>query len=517
MATYEQMRDNEYSARLDAAIEAFAHQFKRDTKSERKTVILFPGGVASQLARSRYRRNRPRRAYRTAWLEFSVLCGAFADLAFESGGLIDKDERYIVPDGPVDFFPGVQPYVGFEQWCAQNWIHLFVFGWDWRRPMPDSANFFLEVFMPKFEEAFRGCRPHPLDNLTLIGHSAGGMLLKIIANNYTNAYVAKMRKAITVATPFYGYGALIHKLLVGDPDINRTVSPPNPTSKVIRWLSGMPASYEYHYLDHGTYLANRTAFTRDPDGFNLLAYPSMDRTVSAEVADPYNPTDSSGLVRYPKRLGFSDALLGKGLETSNSVSSPFPVSGKRKRGKSVRDKFFNIRGVQTRSGKATNGTVISQVWRRVPKKFNPEVHADPITDKQGPGDGVQPAWTTRLIGLPRGHVITVYGGEVEHSEMMNHRGVQRHIAELIGLDMASVEFLPVEKVRVARRTELDEFLDKIGTMSRKDIATYVDKLDREFLHSLLARAHIDALKSPTRKLSARRRKGPTSRPPDKTD
>ena len=88
-----------------------------------------------------------------------------------------------------------------------------MFGWDWRRDLTDTVRFFLDTFLPAFERRTDQCRPKPLDDFTLVGHSFGGLVVKLILNESSNKYVRKMRRAMTVGSPLYGYGGQVHRYL----------------------------------------------------------------------------------------------------------------------------------------------------------------------------------------------------------------------------------------------------------------------------------------------------------------
>jgi len=202
-------------------------------------------------------------------------------------GGVDTEQKYVVPDGCVNL-PGPEFFHAYEvfiQWCRRNSIDLFVFGWDWRRSVQDAADFFLNVFLPMFDARFSGKTPHPLDYFAFLGHSAGGMVVKAMLNSTANQYVQRVKKAITVATPFYGYGEQIRRFLKGDPNLLWAGFPRSVSATIV---SSLPGGYEYLYLDYPTYLANQAAFASDPEGYHLSAYPSMDQDKATEVADPYD-------------------------------------------------------------------------------------------------------------------------------------------------------------------------------------------------------------------------------------
>ena len=502
---YEAGRDHEYESRLDRAIDDFANSYENDLSPDRTTVFLFPGGMGSQLMRARSPYTRPPFTYYKSWLARNILGGEAKNLQIEPNG-VDYEQQYVVPDGGIDFdcpFVHLHPYADFITWCKNNSIHLFVFGWDWRRGVQHSTDFFLDNFLPKFKARFDSVTPHPLDNFTLIGHSAGGMVVKVIANQAANPYVQRMKRAITVASPFYGYGAQIHLYIMGHHDLNATIGGPEAARTMAGIVSTMPGGYEFVYLDKLTYDANANAFANDPEGYNLLSYPSMDKANPSEAADPYNPTDASGKVRYPLGYGFRKDLLIEGIAGSRKVSSRLDPG--------IAAKFYSIRGVQAKNGNILQETVVSQRWKRVVPNFNPDAPVlDPIADIPGPGDGVQPAWGARLLGLPPAQVITVVDN-IEHVTMMNAPSVQNEIATLLGLDLTTVTFMKPTEVPVASRKDVNDFLTGLRREVtdkqlapedlHKALAGYLGKFKREQLGALFARAYIDLLKSPSQVVS----------------
>jgi pimeloyl-ACP methyl ester carboxylesterase len=502
MSAYDDARDQAYLDRLAGDIAEFVQNY--DGTQSKGTVFLFLGGLASQLVRADAAYPATPSNYDLLWLDFwDILSGTAIDL--QMAGDDDYLDQFILPDGPIDsILVQPAPYDGFIQWCEQNDIDLFVFGWDWRRSSAAVADFFLNKFLPEFVAvAGNG----PLANFWLIGHSFGGMVVKQIVNQFGDPNVQKMKGAITVATPFYGYGGQLHRFFKGDPDLNFSEGSQGPTV-VTEIISSLPAGYELLFLDWPTYNANQYAFAHDPEGYNLTSYPIVDRN-SGKPADPYNPVPGKpvgpppALVRYLPNYGFDWDLLASGHTAAQQIAQPLDPS--------VAPRFWNIRGVQTSNGKKIAGTVVRQTWLLSPNKFNPTTSADPIGDRKGSGDDTLPAWSTRLLGNP--NVRTVAADDIDHMEMMNLAEVQKAIAAIMFPGAAAFIGAQTLKMKPASRKKLNAFFDQVraGTSatrapSRRQrkavISQILDQYTLKELRALATRAYLDALKSPSQ-LSSR--------------
>jgi hypothetical protein len=496
---YEAGRDRELMARLDLAIDRFAAKYDGDLSSDRKTVFLFPGGMGSQLLRADRPYDRPPFSYGVSWLAPNILRGEARNLAIAADG-VDLGQRYVLPENGIDFDCAVahlHPYARFARWCEANSLHLLIFGWDWRLGVQRAADFFLDVFLPRFE--LKLGKANPLSDFTLIGHSAGGMVVKTILNRSPNRYVDAMQKAITVGAPFYGYGGQVHLYLTGHHTLNATLGGPDGVRSMIRIVSSMPGGYEFVYLDKATYDRHAGDFAHPREQYKLTAYPSVDRDRPDEAADPFNPTNAGRFFRYHPDYGFDMTLLHKALSASRGVSSPLAPG--------VARKLFNVRGVQAKNGRVLNQTAVGMKWRRVTRDFNPDrAVPNPITDVMGPGDGVQQAWGARLLGLPDPdrQVITVTD-DIEHVTLMNADPVLKVLAPLLGLDPAQVVYPAALEAPAASRRKLREFLDGLRTLNaarrsparqRAALDAFLKSYRPADLDKLLARAYIDLLKTP---------------------
>jgi len=311
----------------------------------------------------------------------------------------------------------LKPYEEFIQWCNANGVDYFIFGWDWRRDLNLTTDFFLDVFMPFFAERVSACSPNPLLHLSLVGHSFGGMLIKLILNRSNNPYVQLLKRGVTVATPFYGYGGQLARYFIGDPDLYAFYS----KRTLVRVISSLAAGYALMFLDEETFQRDGTALAND-SAFPLSNYPVRDAS-NGTIADPYNPKTNGNKVRYPQNHGFHPLKLACGKLVCRQVAAPLAPE--------INNKFFNIRGVQAANNNVVNGTVNNQTWGWVASNFDPNTHSLPITDYLGPGDGTLPAWSTRLISTPTANVRTLCGGDIDHMSMMGNSQVTNELATVI--------------------------------------------------------------------------------------
>ena len=415
--TYQQERDAQQLNRLDDEITHFISRYSSNlSNANRRTVILFPGGMGTQLLQaSTPQSDGSPYSYNTAWLDCSIILGDAAD-QLRMQGDIDFERRFVIADGPVDF-PPLTPYQGFIDWCNRQQVDYFIFGWDWRRDLSLEAEFFLNCFMPLFKQRVECSHPNPLLHLSLVGHSFGGMLVKLILNTTNNPYVQLLKSAVTVASPFYGYGGQLPRYFIGDPDLNWKYG----TRDVTRIISSLAGGYMLLFLDQATFQRDGAELMQDPD-YPLLNYPIVDATNGAPV-DPYNPQTNGAKVRYPQLYGFDRLMLSNGKTVYDQVVALLDPA--------INAKFFNIRGVTTKNGVDVNETVWNQTWGWIDPDFDPDVNKCPITDYLGPGDGTLPAWSTRFVHVPGANVRTLRGDDIDHMFMMNNTQVFNELLTVI--------------------------------------------------------------------------------------
>jgi hypothetical protein len=428
--SYESNRISEQIRVLEPEINNFIVRFNASDGpadgSPRQTVFLFPGGMASRLVRAKKKWNPQGPAhqifaYDEIWLNALTFLGRARDLKMKRvrpNDYRDKNKKIIVADGLVNLF-GWTPYGKFTAWCALKGLDYFVFPCDWRRAAHDVGDLFIHHFLPHFQRLVKeGCNnADPLERFSLIGHSAGGMVVNWALRSGA-PIMAGLDKAIAVATPFYGYSGQLHRWFEGEKYLNGFGL---FTKGIIKAICSFPGCYEWMFLPHELFVVEKAALGADPH-YPLYEYPSVDRTDNNVIADPYNPQTNGNKRRYPTPANeggfdFLELACAKALVTFLAGALT----------QAQADKFWNIRG-DTSAG----DTLHDITWDWVPP-----TEPFPVRDVLAvPGDGVQPGWTVRHIGLEPlapGHVITVKDGSAEHATLMDLPGTLDEIAGIFGI------------------------------------------------------------------------------------
>lgn len=426
--TYEQARDEAQLLELDQAIDTYIANYPKaqPQPANRQTLILFPGGAGCELKRTRQsfsQQQDPNQfGYDTVWLNCYTLIGGALKLRMERSGntWVEADGHIIVAGGSVSF-AGRTPYDGFLQWCATRDIDVLVYGYDWRRPFDEMADFFVQQFVPRFRTRVQdACNFDPFQNYSLLGHSEGGMLVNWVLRRHGGGALPDFKAAITAGTPFYGYGGQLERWFDGMSLLNGLGK-----RAIVQVISSMPALYALSFLSTSTYQANQQGLQNDP--YPLLSYPSTD-AADGKPVDPYkNALSNDGLVRYPSVgiTGFDDSDLCIAADVAALMSAPMPDE--------LAVKFYNLRGVLPNGSTAGRNT-----WQWIQPAFDPQSDASPIDlIEDVPGDGTQPAWTARLLRddplQKKNNIIDVVSDDAEHVRLLESQAVQNALASLLGV------------------------------------------------------------------------------------
>ena len=417
MTTYNETRESEQLRLIKVDIAHFIQRYaSKPPNPNRRTLFLFPGGMGSQLFRARTAYvddGTPQTfEYDNYWVSPLTFLGGALELGMHkhNSGFRDLNDQIVIANGAIELF-GVTPYDRFVQWCDLNDLDWFVFGWDWRRRLEDTVRFFFDKFLPLFRSTIQQqCGADPLQDFILMGHSFGGMVVSLMLQQH-DAQLSTMTRAVTVASPFYGYDGQIHRWFEGEPLLNH-IGPIDVTAQMIQVITSLPGVYVLPYLDWQTFQTHQAALGADPR-FPLNGYPSKDLANVTLNVDPFSP----GPNRYPQTTGFSTSELQHALKIYQQIAR-----GPRSE---YAGRFFNIRGIQTDPG-STHGSIS---WKLLTGPNNP--NTSPIGAGPGvPGDDTLPAWSTRLATLPGAQVVEVQG-DIDHMFMMEYDLTHQVIADVL--------------------------------------------------------------------------------------
>jgi hypothetical protein len=472
---YHERRNTEQLEVYRRDITTFISNYRRRTwagGAARQTLFFFPGGMACQLWRSRtkFKDSAPhaRFEYDRLWLDLGTFLGNALKLGMQQdqdGLFRDQHEYIVIADGAVNL-AGCTPHHGLIDWCNDNNVDLFVFNWDWRRRQKECADFFVRQFWPVFRQSMKDANiPEAAKNFSLLGHSFGGMIVKLILEGNDADVARKLKFAITAATPFYGYGEQSHRWFEGEELLNGDGK--EIPKKLIPVICSMPGLYVLHYLDLETFRRDQAQLARDD--FPLRSYPSVDVATGAPF-DPWHPqTGPDKRIRYPTHSGFMLDELKQALDVYKAIA---------KRNEDPR--FFNIRGVRLKGQAPRSDTVggISCDWIKAPKSpppkpppYDPAEEGSPIHNtSEAPGDNTQPAWTARLVSSTNpGRCRTVAGEDLTHMFLMNDRGTLEQLGSiLLGAAAAQNAIIrPRKAPTLATDDEVKEFLAWVADFQRR--------------------------------------------------
>ena len=509
---YAENRDAEHLRILTPAIDTFIAQLQNppppNSPCQRQTVFFFPGGMASRLCRARQPYQEgvgapPNVGYDDLWIAWDTFLGGWRKLRMHKDGMgcfRDVGDRIVVADGAVSLM-GNTPHDELINWCAANNADLFVFGWDWRRRLDETVTFFLGKFLPFFRaRAMNSGMPDPVARFSLVGHSAGGMIVNLILRS-GDPVIANLARAITVATPFYGYPGQLHRWFEGESLVMESemeafdalanagfgdlaeAGRQATRQEMLEVISSLPGLYVLHFLDEVTFAdpATNAALTSDAN-YPLASYPSVDAAVSALRADAYNPQTNGSLVRYPANTGFDHGELAYARLQFQQLTAPMSPQ--------LEQKFYNIRGVVTQADEITpvNSTAGSVTWAWIQPNFDAR-DPSPIVDSGSvPGDDTQPAWSARYARNAPARCIAVACSSIEHACMMNNAKVIAAIGAILCPPVTAARPPAQAQPDTASKKEVKDFLRWLYRHRRRKKWPPLDKeVPPDFLPERLGR------------------------------
>jgi hypothetical protein len=355
--------------RKDLIAGYYAHQLETlmsGFQPNRPTVILLPGGMGSQLERSESRfPASPNVINDVVWVDLGIAWPRKDALKLEiTPQREDRDKYVIAAHGPVSFIT-LTPYGELEDLADDQDWNYGVFGFDWRRPLAESAGYF-KAFIHAFQKRVKAdFGKDPIPDLTIVCHSMGGMVCTyaLIDQNFSGL---GFHAVLTIATPFYGTSTQQERYYVGIPEI---LNPIYGAKAVVDITSSLPGPFTLMFLPKAIYNA-------DGAKLGLQRYPQLDPNGNTD-ADPY---DTAMLGRWPKPVKAHKAYLAEAKAEFGKLAAPINAN--------VAPVFFNVRSSRDPA------TAVELLWNNINgDAFIPGTTPSPLTGIPGPGDGTVPAWS----------------------------------------------------------------------------------------------------------------------------
>lgn len=491
---YEDRLTQEQLRVMDPAIESFLIRFAaHQHDAQQRTVIFLPGGLGSELVRA----NRSFTGlpggvfqYETIWVDIKKVILEDGALLLQMNGNRDSIDRFVVADGALTNC-AFHPYEAITKWFDANKLDLLMVGWDFRRNADWNVGFIRKVLIPEVQRrAANAGLPDPFKGATIIGHSFGGMVAKWLLNDANDPFCQGLRSVITVGTPFYGSTGQTERLFKSE----KALGPFYNLDEVTTAIATMPGGFSLFFLDGATYDTFQPKLAADPD-YPLDRYPSFDRTNRQIRVDPYvfqerNPANPNQC-RYPIKglhndwRGWFQNYLAGGKADYERVARPLDPA--------MVPKLHNIRGVQTDGeGQDVAETKIMQQWDWYDMTRPRMPQAETVVQGfGGPGDGVIPAWSARLVTQPAGNIHTIKGDKnganpMEHMAMLDHPSVRRMLLSLIrpGADQVIAVAAPRpatwdDYMRVRRDIERIALDQPTAAPAKEAVNRYLDSLPPE--------------------------------------
>jgi pimeloyl-ACP methyl ester carboxylesterase len=382
--------------RMDAFLGAF--------KEDKETVILLPGGAASELWRAREKVDDvdpSQYTFDQVWLKVGITFGDGKTLKISQNGR-DLGEQVIVAGDDIQFCLGrIRPYVkamSFFQGMAG--FNALLLGWDWRRNVLTAVDILNDVIDEIVRHVPADKKQKVLKNIFIVGHSMGGMVAKLFFKRY-EPRAREIGGMVSVGTPCYGYLGQLRRIYEGESEINQYYT----AKTVAKIYSSFTGLYSLFPIDRETY-------ERDGTALGLMSYPVTEIN-GTTPADPYQKNSSPP---YPKWFWYKE--LPKTLSVRRDLASPLPND--------LSKAVFHIRTV-----KANPPTPVAANWdQKLPDDYDPDKSPSPIKIHLGRGDETIPHWSARLASTPDGNVHDFDKGE--HMTLMAQDFILRKILEIVG-------------------------------------------------------------------------------------
>lgn len=362
------------------------------------TIILLPGGMGSQLNRTRRPfPNEPNFFVETVWMDAGIFVGPMDARTLEIDSAQQDIDAFVVgANGPLHFLTQT-PYTDFLRFAEASRWNAVVFGYDWRRPLEESADF-LQLFVNGFRAGAQALSvKDPLPTTTFVCHSMGG---NVIATALRRSEFSKLafKSIVTIATPFYGTSTHHQRYYVGQDPLNGWYT----KTDVTRIIGSMSGPFSLLFLP-------QSVFAQYGSKLGLSRYPLTD----SKTGNAVDPFGSEAAPRWPSYVSQQGLKVGHAA----LVNLAKPIES------GVLGRFFNVRSQKDKE------TAVELRWDDVRgSSFDPQTGANPVHPLLGPGDGTVPFWSAF-------HASAVNRIELQsardHGNLLEHREVMDIVASIV--------------------------------------------------------------------------------------
>lgn len=446
-ADYQEARRSVVSAAYDGQITRFIATYNPNWP----TVVILPGGMGSQLERSPAPFNPPHELplgqFEPVWMDFGILfAGEGHHLEIDSGGR-DAAGHVVIANGPLEFILVGYPYEQTKLRLAKAGYNVAVFGYDWRRPVTESAGW-LEQYLDKLMLR-AGAKREPgagrrIDDVYLLAHSMGGLVAAAYLQNRfppgtgsAEVESSGIRAVVTAGTPFYATASNIFRYFKGQDPLNILYG----TGTLSRIAASMPGPYVLNYPSEQLW--------RDHGGLGLERYPLRDASdPENKRADMHHPEIKA--TRLPPWVSRSHIARASAAKTLCTDFLPAPVM----------ERLWHVRTGLDRK------TPVELHWHPPAKPadlYDPDNDPLPFDVVRGPGDNTVPYWGAALAHTPASHVYDCARAK-DHQSLLEHEEVLRvflDIAKKGRLPTSVTISAPVELPARASDARVDELCEDI--------------------------------------------------------
>jgi pimeloyl-ACP methyl ester carboxylesterase len=402
--SYQQFR----KAMLEARAREVVRTLLGRMNPNKPTVILLPGGMGSELARSRraYSDNAPPSSFGdVVWMDLGIfLMSDGAKLMIDANGR-DLDDYVVGAVGPFHFsniFTDQTPYVEFESFCATQGWNYAVFAYDWRRPLQESAAL-LRYFVKTLKEQGTVLFPNAfkLENVHLVCHSMGGPVMTLALRD--NAFAGEaIGSFTTVGSPLYGTATHQQRYYKGQDPLNAAYG----VEFVTELIGSLPGPYSLMMLPKAVY---------DLYGaqLGLGGYPVMDFD-TGNPADPFDPAQNR---RWPNYVRRNASYIAEHRNAMIEIAKPLATS--------VKPRYFNVRAM------TKSQTPVKLAWKNIDgNSYSPGGDPMPLHEVMGKGDGTVPFWSAIHADTKPENKIDLRQAW-DHGLLFEHREVHNVVASIV--------------------------------------------------------------------------------------